>query len=51
MKKEYTIETLVNSDDFAQYKDLILANYSKEDIVTKDKLKRVIKSHLEREVK
>lgn len=47
---KYRVGTLSKSDEFSQHRDIVLALFDSQDLITKSDLRNAIKAHLEREV-
>lgn len=47
---KYKAGTLSKSDEFSSHRDIVLALFDSQDLITKTELKNAIKAHLEREV-
>lgn len=50
-KKAYTVESLVRSNDFIRYADILVAIFGFDTKVTKEEATKAIQNHLKREVK
>ena len=48
--KKVKVETLLNADKYAPYRDILSALFNSQDMVTESQLERTLKKHLEREV-
>lgn len=47
----YKVSTLVKSEEFNRYSDVLLSRFKAGDYITKEQAKDAIKKHLEREVR